>query len=62
MGSVKNVFSRVKSHNKKIKVWLMFLLLIPYLIIGAIHDVSYWMWRKTGLAIDWFHKIVQRKT
>ena len=53
---------RIREHNKKVKVWLMFVLLVPYLIICFLHDGCYWLWRKTGLAIDWLNAIIKRKT
>ena len=53
---------RIREHNKEVKVWLMLVLLVPYLIICFLHDGGYWLWRKTGLAIDWLNAIIKRKT
>ena len=27
-----------------------------------LHDGCYWLWRKTGFAIDWLNAIIKRKT
>jgi len=59
---MKKYYFRIKEHNKKVKVWLMFILLMPFLIICFLHDASYWLWRKTALVIDWFNVVIQRKT
>ena len=62
MGYLRGCILRIREHNKKVKVWLMFVLLVPYLIICFLHDGCYWLWRKTGFAIDWLNAIIKRKT
>lgn len=54
-------FLRIKNRNKTVKLWLVFLLLVPYLIICFLHDFSYWLFRKTALWIDWLNAIVKRR-
>ncbi len=62
MEYLRGCFLRIRQHNKKVKVWLMFVLLVPYLVISFLHDSSYCLWRKTGFAIDWLNAIIKRKT
>ena len=60
--NIKNWRARLSKLNQSHKVWLMFLLLIPYLIICLLQDSSYWIWRKTFDAIKWFDTVIKRKT
>ena len=62
MEYIKGCFLRLREQNKEVKVWLMFVLLVPYLIISFLHDSSYWLWRKTGFVIDWLNAVIKRKT
>lgn len=60
--NIKNWRARLSKLNKSHKVWLMFLLLVPYLIIVLLQDSSYWIWRKTFDSIKWFDTVIKRKT
>ena len=62
MEYIKCCFLRLKKQNKEVKIWLMLVLLVPYLIICFLHDGGYWLWRKTGFVIDWLNAIIKRKT
>ena len=62
MEYIKGCFLRLKKQNKEVKIWLMLVLLVPYLIICFLHDGGYWLWRKTGFVIDWLNAIIKRKT
>lgn len=59
--NIKNWRARLSKLNQSHKVWLMFLLLVPYLIIVLLQDSSYWIWRKTFDAIKWFNTVIKRK-
>lgn len=60
--NIKNWRARLSKLNKSHKVWLMFLLLVPYLIIVLLQDSSYWIRRKTFDSIKWFDTVIKRKT
>jgi hypothetical protein len=55
-------FLRIKKHNKKVKVWLMFLLVVPYLIVCFIRDLAGWTFNQTDKLIYWFEEVIKRKT